>query len=148
MSAQAPPNPHDELATRIGTVITQHLWRVLPEIASALGPQLLDSCTFSVDVVFRTTTAGIMVDIKTNKDIPTVPADPIPLGFIGEALTLLPPDPAPPVDAQPEPQAAGYNAAQQAVPQPPPPMMGQQANLATRPPPRQRRPLADEGGVS
>ncbi len=152
MTAPTAPNPHDEVATRIGTVITQQLWRVLPEFAAALGPQMLDSCEFKATVVFRNSTAGIMVDIQTDKDVPTVPADPIALGWSGQAMSLLPQDPAPPVDAQPAPQQAGtYN---QNVQQPPPPMMGQQAMAAAQPPPRQdpfpgrRRPLADEGGVS
>lgn len=147
MTAPAPPapNPHDELATRIGTQITQELWKLLPEIAAALGPMMLDHAMFQATVAFRQSPEGIQVDVTTEKDIPKVP-DPTPLplhlGWIGEKMAVLPEQPQGHASPPPPPPM-----------QPPPPGAVPTARpaSATAPPqhpfPGSRPRLADEVGI-
>lgn len=104
MSAAAPPDPHAELASLVGTRIAQQLWHTLPEIAKALGPEGLDKASFTAKMRFASDEDGFSVAIRFTSDIP-VPEVSMKIGWLDKQLSLLPPPTATPT-ATPEPPAA------------------------------------------
>ena len=124
MSASQPPDPHAELASLVGTRISQQLWRTMPAIAKALGPDGLEKATFTPTVTFtRDDETGLAVVIKFSSNIP-VPSVSVNLGWQEQQMSLLPPDPpaeVPPTTPPPPPASSEFQG---------------------------RRPLADEAGVA
>jgi hypothetical protein len=127
---------HAQLASAIGTKISQQLWRTMPDIAKALGPQQLDKAKFVATVKFINTDEGLDVEVSYSSDIP-VPKVRVKIGWLqdGSQMSLFADDPTPP-QAQPAPQPQAPQAPQapqQPQQQPAPPrVVSPQAELAGR----------------
>ena len=93
---------HAQLASAIGTKISQQLWRTMPDIAKALGPQGLDKAKFTANVKFENTPEGLDVEISYKSDIP-IPGVRVKIGWLedGSQMSLF----QEPVAAAPQPQA-------------------------------------------